>query len=102
MLARWFGGGTNADLPPFAPLVDAAASGALDGWLATPRGRLSLILVLDQFPRGLWPGTPRAFAHDPLALRLAEEGIGNGDYDALPHLWEKTFFSDAARSRRGA
>lgn len=91
MFRWWFGGGGNAELPRFAPLVEAARAGRLDHWLAAPPGRLSLILVLDQFPRGLWAGTPAAYANDPDALRIAEEGVGKGDYDALASPWEKTF-----------
>jgi uncharacterized protein (DUF924 family) len=93
MFGRWFGGGANAELPPFAPVVEAARAGRLGHWLATPLGRLALIVVLDQFPRGLFAGTPAAYASDPDALRLAEEGLRNGHYDALATAWEKTFFS---------
>jgi uncharacterized protein (DUF924 family) len=93
MLERWFAGGTTKDLPPFAPLVDAAERGDLDPWCGTARGRLSLILVLDQFPRGLWAGSARAFAYDGRALALTEAGLDNGQYDALEHSWEKVFFS---------
>jgi uncharacterized protein (DUF924 family) len=89
---RWFNGSANAELPPFAPLVPLGAHGGLDAWLAEPRGRLSLILVLDQFPRGLFAGTPGAYVHDPVAVGLAEAGLRNGQYDALMHPWEKTFF----------
>ena len=79
----WMGGGANAGLPPFALTLAAARAGRLDAWLATPRGRLSLIVVLDQFPRGLHAGTPEAYSCDPAALRIAEEGLRNGHYDAL-------------------
>jgi uncharacterized protein (DUF924 family) len=90
---RWFAGGANAELPPFAHLVEAAASGELNRWLATPLGSLCLIIVLDQFPRGLFAGTGKAFVFDPLALAVAEEGLRNGHYDALVHSWEKVFFA---------
>lgn len=89
---RWFGGGANAELPPFTPLLEAARRGRLDDWRVTPLSRLSLILVLDQFPRGLFAGTPEAYACDAEAMRLAEEGLGNGQYDALAWPWERTFF----------
>jgi uncharacterized protein (DUF924 family) len=92
MAEWWMRGGANAELPRFAPLVEAAKSGHLDHWLATPLGRLSLIVVLDQFPRGLFAGTPEAFASDPDALRIAEEGLRNGHFDALAKYWEKFFF----------
>ena len=62
-------------------------------WLATPLGSLCLIIVLDQFPRGLFAGTRKDFAFDPLALTVAEEGLRNGHYDALVHSWEKVFFA---------
>lgn len=44
----------------FAGLTEAAATGKLDHWAETPRGRLALLIALDQFPRSLWRGTPAA------------------------------------------
>jgi uncharacterized protein (DUF924 family) len=88
----WFAGGANAELPPFTHTLMAARLGRLDHWLATPRGRLALIIVLDQFPRGLFASKADAYASDPQALRIAEEGLWNGHYDALTQPWEKTFF----------
>ena len=91
MLLWWMRGGANAELGPFAPLVDEATAGRLDHWLETPRGRLSLILVLDQFPRGLFAGSPEAYASDQQTLTIAEEGFRNGHYEALTSLYEKFF-----------
>lgn len=91
MMAWWMRGGANAELHRFAPLVHAAKAGKLDDWLDTPRGRLSLIIVLDQFPRGLFAGTPEAYSSDPDTLRIAEEGLRNGHYDALTSPYEKFF-----------
>ena len=93
MFVRWFGGGMNAGLTPFAPVVEAARAGRLAHWLDVSLGRLSLILVLDQFPRGLFAGTPAAYACDPDALRVAEEGLRNGQYEALTRPWERMFFA---------
>jgi uncharacterized protein (DUF924 family) len=92
MLEWWMRGGANAEMARFVPVVAAAKSGRLDHWLAMPLGRLSLIVVLDQFPRGLFAGTPDAYASDPEALRIAEEGLRNGHYDAIAKPWEKLFF----------
>ena len=75
----------------FAGLTEAAAKGLLDHWADTPRGRLALLIALDQFPRSLWRDTPAAFAQDIRAARLAQEGIENGDFDELAP-WEQTFF----------
>jgi uncharacterized protein (DUF924 family) len=52
-------------------------------WLDSPRGRLARILVLDQFPRNMFRGTPRAFATDPLALNTARLAVQRGDDQAL-------------------
>ena len=90
-LQWWMAGGATAELPRFLPTVEAAQAGKLGHWCATPAGRLSLIIVLDQFTRGLFAGTPAAYGSDPDALRLAEEGLRTGDYDAL-FPWEKGFF----------
>jgi uncharacterized protein (DUF924 family) len=92
MFEWWFGGGANAALPRLAPVLEDAKAGRLDHWRATPLGRVSLLVVLDQFPRGLFAGTPEAYASDPDALRVAEEGLRNGHYDALSKPWEKTLF----------
>src|ERR1700686_482632 len=43
--------------------------------LAGARTLLAAIIVIDQFSRNMFRGTPRAFATDPLARRLAEQGI---------------------------
>ena len=92
MFMWWFGGGSNAALKPFAPLVAEARAGRLDDWCATALGRLALIIVLDQFPRGLFAGTPEAYTGDAKALAIAEEGLRNGHFRSLAHDWEKTFF----------
>lgn len=88
----WFGGGANAELPRFAATLEAARAGRLDHWRSEPLGRLTLVVVLDQFPRGLFPGTPEAYTSDPAALRIAEEGLANGHYDSLAWPWQKTPF----------
>ncbi|UVF18314.1 DUF924 domain-containing protein [Microvirga terrae] len=92
MLAWWMRGGANAELHRFAPLVRAARAGELDRWRSTPLGRLCLIIVLDQFPRGLFAGAPDAYSSDPETVRLAEEGFDNGHYDALTSPYERFFY----------
>ncbi len=85
-------GGMDAEIcSRFADLTIAAAKGELDHWAATPRGRLALLLALDQFPRSLWRGTPAAFAQDCKATRLTVEGLENGHVrDVRP--WERLFY----------
>jgi len=92
MLEWWMRGGANSELDRFSSIVGAARAGELEQWRCEPLGRLSLILVLDQFPRGLYAGSPEAFSSDRDALQLAEEGFKNGHYDALASAWEQFFF----------
>jgi len=74
----WFAGDADFDRrvgEQWAAAHEQAAAGALDGWRETPAGYLALILLLDQAPRHLFRGTPRAFATDGAALVLAHEAI---------------------------
>lgn len=57
---------------------ERAAAGELDDWRASGRGCLALILLLDQFPRNLFRGTPRAFATDGAAREVADHAVGTG------------------------
>lgn len=75
----------------FEPLVAEAAEGRLATWAASPRRCLALILLLDQLPRNLYRGTPRAFATDGQALALALSGIQSGADAALDPA-ERLFF----------
>jgi uncharacterized protein (DUF924 family) len=60
----------------FLPTHEAAAAGALDAWAARPLSALALVVVLDQFPRNMFRGSPRAFAADARALALARDVVG--------------------------
>ena len=75
----------------FEPLIAQAASGALASWADGPRRLLSLILLLDQFPRNIYRGTPRAFAYDAQALGLVLSGMQSGA-DAALNPAERLFF----------
>lgn len=55
----------------FLALHEAAAAGRLAAWTASPRSCLALVLLLDQFPRNLFRGAPRAFATDAQARAAA-------------------------------
>jgi uncharacterized protein (DUF924 family) len=62
----------------FLHLHEAAARGELTGWLATPNGALALLVLLDQFPRNAFRGTPRMYATDAMARDAAAAAIDAG------------------------
>jgi uncharacterized protein (DUF924 family) len=73
----WFGGDPDFDheiQKRFADDVDRACEGGLDHWADEPRGRLALIILIDQFRRNLYRNTAQAFSMDRLALKLCVEG----------------------------
>jgi len=59
----------------FGELHQAAAKGELYSWRIDARGRLAEIIALDQFSRNIYRDKPQAFAHDTLALCLAQESV---------------------------
>jgi uncharacterized protein (DUF924 family) len=90
---RWFGVDKTLDgeiRTRFGDLLQKARDGALDDWAKTPRGRLGLIILLDQFTRNLHRGTPRAFENDARALALTEAALDNHE-DATLAFEEKMF-----------
>ena len=76
----------------YGKLHRRAARGELDReWAATPRGRVALIVVLDQFSRHIHRGTATAFVQDPAAQRLAVAGVEQGvDRELIPA--QRAFF----------
>jgi uncharacterized protein (DUF924 family) len=75
----------------FGDLVERAGQGELAGWADSPRRRLSLIILLDQFPRQIFRGTPHAFEYDPQALGLVLSGMQSAADGAL-NVIERIFF----------
>jgi uncharacterized protein (DUF924 family) len=91
--AQWFK--TDAALDAeikhrFEPLLSALTRRVPPEWLATPRVTLAAVIVLDQFPRNMYRGTPRAFASDATALRVAEAAVA-GNMDKALSTQERQF-----------
>lgn len=112
LLDFWFGDLGHADLPTsdrtnlwfgeneklkeallhsFKPDYQAAIEGKLEDWAATPRGRLALIILYDQFSRSLYRNSPDAFAFDEKAKQLCVEGLRK-QMDQSLTLIERVFF----------
>ena len=100
----WMRGGPEVDreiVERFGGVLEQARRGVLDHWAETPRGRLALIVVLDQFSRNAYRGSALSYAQDEKALRLAVEGIGVGmDRELRP--MERDFFWMPPPRGRGA
>lgn len=75
----------------FAAAYENAAAGLLSAWENTPEGALALVIVLDQFPRNMFRGSPRSFAADARARAVAERAIANG-FDQNAAMPERVFF----------
>jgi uncharacterized protein (DUF924 family) len=96
----WFGAHAAPELLPqvdelicdrFGDTMRAAEKGELAGWESSPRRRLALIVLLDQFPRHFYRGTAQAYAQDHEALSLSVSGMLYGADAALDPL-ERIFF----------
>lgn len=70
----------------FLTLLQQAAAGELFEWRTSTRGRLAEIIVLDQFSRNIYRGTPQAFAQDPQALALSQEAVAGKEWQALDEI----------------
>ena len=74
----------------FLPVLEQAVRGELFAWRKEPKGRLAEVIVIDQFSRNIYRNTPSAFAHDPVALVLAQEAIAAGAHIHLTPI-ERSF-----------
>src|SRR6185295_10513980 len=92
--ALWFAKDTTFDQrfrERFLLLHEAAARGEFSSWQATPEGSLALVILLDQFPRNAFRGTPRMYATDASARRAASLALAAG-YDREFPLELRKFF----------
>ena len=69
----------------FEAAMDCGRAGELDDWQTTAKGALALCILLDQFPRNSFRGSPRSFAYDPKARVVARLAISRGfDREVMP------------------
>jgi uncharacterized protein (DUF924 family) len=84
--ARWWQKDPDFDemlRQQFAVAHAQGVAGRLAGWTSTPRGRVALVVLLDQFSRNMFRGRPGMFAADAQASELALAGIDAGEDRAL-------------------
>ncbi len=91
---EWFNGGEAFDQEiarRFQIELGQAFSSGLDGWDGLPRSALALVLLLDQFPRNAYRGTPLAFLGDARAREVTLLGLERGYQQRFTPL-ERLFF----------
>lgn len=112
LLHYWFGDPGSADLPTsertnlwfgdndsvkkqlvqvYKQEFEEAKAGGLQHWEETPRSRLALIIILDQFPRYLYQHTGDAFLCDERAQKICAAGLQE-KMDQTLTLIERVFF----------
>ena len=67
----------------FLSAHEAAMRGELDAWAEGAEGALALLVLLDQFPRNAFRGTPRMFESDTQALAVARQAVEAGFDDEV-------------------
>ncbi|MFW6057928.1 MAG: DUF924 family protein, partial [Persicimonas sp.] len=75
----------------FGQALEQAIRGEYDQWAQTPRGRLALVILLDQFSRNIFRASPRAWSQDLLAQKLTLDGLEAGVDEELSPI-ERGFF----------
>jgi uncharacterized protein (DUF924 family) len=68
----------------FGATIERALRGELESWAGAARPALAQVIVLDQFTRNAFRGTPRAFAGDARALAAASRMVGERLDASLP------------------
>jgi uncharacterized protein (DUF924 family) len=84
---RWYIASADTDQfieATFGDTLRAAEAHKLDPWKNSPTGCLALVILLDQFSRNLYRGTPKAYQNDPLALQIARQLISSGTQLSIP------------------
>ena len=74
----------------FATALTEAARGGLRGWAPSPRGRLALVILLDQMPRNIRRGSSAAFMYDAQAAAHSVDAI-DSKQDRSLHPVERIF-----------
>lgn len=99
----WFGKDPAFDQKfreAFAAEHGAAGRGELMPWLATPSGALSLVILLDQYPRNAFRGTSRMYATDELARIVADAALNLGHDQSVDATLRLFFYLPFGHSER--
>lgn len=81
MKPYWFAKSDQIDTQiseEFGDTYQAAHDGQLDGWMDSSDQALALCIVLDQFPRNMFRGSPRSFESNDRVLGYARMALDRG------------------------
>lgn len=76
----------------FEDLVLKARRNELDHWATEPEGSLALVVLLDQFSRNLYRGSPDAFAADGKSWETATKAIAQDFHNQVTVIQASTFY----------
>ena len=85
-VTRWWSKEASFDAylrQTYGGLIEQAIGGELLPWEQSARGKLALILLVDQMARNVHRGTARMYAGDARAVRLARGLLDSGALDEL-------------------
>jgi uncharacterized protein (DUF924 family) len=83
---KWYTGSNAVDneiRELFGHMLSHAESGSLENWKDSDSGSLALVILLDQFSRNLYRGSPAVYKNDSAALSVALSLIESGRYKSL-------------------
>jgi uncharacterized protein (DUF924 family) len=92
--ALWWGKSPATDATireRFGALREHAVQGELDAWEQTSRGRLALIILVDQMSRNIFRDQLEAFTYDYLAQEWCLDGLDLGADEEIQPI-ERVFF----------
>ncbi|ARP98471.1 DUF924 family protein [Pseudorhodoplanes sinuspersici] len=92
---KWFNKDDTFDATvreQFLSTYEAAAAGRLNDWDVAPEGALALIIVLDQFPRNMFRGSPKSWATDPIARDITKRALAKGFDKMVPEALQTFFY----------
>jgi len=90
----WYNGSEQLDASiqeRFGEAWEQASTGDYNHWACDPDKSLSLIILLDQFPRNMFRGLKQSFFTDRKALCVAKKALDRG-YDLRTPEPERQFF----------
>jgi len=91
---RWFHKNPEFDQwieTSFAEDIFLAEREEYSEWEDSPRGRLALIILFDQFPRNIFRNDLQTYHFDERAIKIALDGVENGQ-DRMLYAIERQFF----------